>query len=162
MQSRTNNYFCSTGSIPNFDTTFIFSQMYAYFQWWSNQYCYLKTLLSLKTETEDVRQKLFPSLKVSRMSRLRSLVYTVTSVLDNRSGTSVQVQVHWYVRLKAERITTSAEQILSLIFTEHFFLQIYQIYSSEKMFCENSFIQFVLQRPLQRCSHSVTGRPRPR
>ena len=54
-------------------------------------------------------------------SRLRSLVYTVTSVLDNRSGTSVQVQVHWYVRLKAERITTSAEQILSLIFTEHFF-----------------------------------------
>ena len=95
--------------------------MYAYFQWWSNQYWYLKTLLSLKTETEDVRQKLFPSLKVSRMSRLRSLVYTVTSVLDNRSGTSVQVQVHWYVRLKAERITTSAEQILSLIFTEHFF-----------------------------------------
>ena len=118
---------------------------------------YLKTLLSLKTETEDVRQKLFPSLKVSRMSRLRSLVYTVTSVLDNRSGTSVQVQVHWYVRLKAERITTSAEQIISLIFTEHFFLQIYQICSSEKMFCENCFIQFVLQRPLQRCSHSVTG-----
>ena len=103
------------------------------------------------------RQKIFLSLKISRMSHLRSLVYTVTSVLDNRSGTSVQVQVHWYVRLKAERITTSAEQILSLIFTEHFFLQIYQIYSSEKMFCENCFIQFVLQRPLQRCSHSVTG-----
>ena len=61
------------------------------------------------------------------------------------------------MRLKAERITTSAEQILSLIFTEHFYLQIYEIYSSEKMFCENCFIQFVLQRPLQRCSHSVTG-----
>ena len=28
--------------------TQFFSQMQAYFQWWSNQYCYLKTLLSLK------------------------------------------------------------------------------------------------------------------
>jgi len=42
----------------------------------------------------DVRQKLFPSLMVSRMSRLRWLVYTVTRVLDNRIGTSVQVHVH--------------------------------------------------------------------
>ena len=26
-----------------------------------------------------------------------------------------------------------------------------------KLFCENFYFQFVLQRPLQRCSHSVTG-----
>ena len=66
------------------------------------------------------------------------------------------IHVRLIVRLIAEQINTSAEQIILLNFTKHFVFSLFKIiqsYSSENCSARIVFILFVLQRPLQPFCH---------